>query len=195
MRKVSLMLFAATLVIVFLIGCGTTTPSTTPAITGPTTTTAPATTKPPATTTLPATAPATTPPVITAQPKYGGTFTWIHNGGITEIASVIDGAVSYRSLIPIFDNLLSVDKDGNPIPNLAESWQVAADGKSITFKLRQGIKFHDGTDFNAEAVKYNMEQMFAKNVRGAASLASVASYEIIDNLNIKFNLKQYDALL
>lgn len=49
-----------------------------------------------------------------------------------------------------------MDINWNIQPRLAESWDIAADGKSITFHLHKDIKFHDGTDFNAEAVKYNL---------------------------------------
>jgi peptide/nickel transport system substrate-binding protein len=72
-------------------------------------------------------------------------------------------------------------------PGLAESWDVAADGKSITFNLRKGIKFHDGTDFNAEAVKYNLEQ----NRINSLELASVTSIDIIDDYTVRVNLKEF----
>ena len=185
MVKSGLALFSFLLVLALLVaGCGSSTPAATT-----TTTTSQVTTS----TSVPTTA--TTPPTSTTQPKSGGTFTWIHNGGITEIASVVDGATSYRSLIPVFDNLLTVDSNGTPQPNLADSWQVSPDGKSITFKLHKGIKFHDGTDFNAEAVKYNLEQMYANNVRGASSLAAITSYDIQDDYTIVFSMDAYDALL
>lgn len=52
----------------------------------------------------------------------------------------------------IHDSLLVADEEGNYYPNLAESWEVSEDGTAWTFHLREGVKFHDGTDFNAEAV-------------------------------------------
>ncbi|KZE81475.1 peptide ABC transporter substrate-binding protein [Paenibacillus jamilae] len=59
----------------------------------------------------------------------------------------------------VFDSLLEY-KDGTTTvqPGLAESWEVSPDGLVYTFKLRQGVKFHDGTDFNAEAVVFNFER-------------------------------------
>ena len=55
-------------------------------------------------------------------------------------------------------------------PDLAESWEPSADGLSWTFKLKQGVKFSDGTEFNAEAVCYNMDRMY--NQKGAGQTAA-----------------------
>jgi len=56
----------------------------------------------------------------------------------------------------VFESLLSFEPGTtNPIPALAESWEVSADGMEWTFNLRQGVKFHDGTDFKADAVVIN----------------------------------------
>ncbi|WP_462408801.1 ABC transporter substrate-binding protein [Neobacillus sp. Marseille-QA0830] len=59
----------------------------------------------------------------------------------------------------IFDTLVSYgEKDTTIQPGLAEKWEVSDDGLTYTFHLRQGVKFHDGTDFNAEAVVFNFER-------------------------------------
>jgi ABC-type transport system substrate-binding protein len=58
----------------------------------------------------------------------------------------------------VLDTLVAVNpKDGSIHPWLATSWDVSADGKVYTFELRQDVKFHDGTPFNAQAVKYNFD--------------------------------------
>jgi peptide/nickel transport system substrate-binding protein len=59
----------------------------------------------------------------------------------------------------IYDKLVDIDNKLNVIPQLATSWQITNDGKTYTFKLVSGVKFHDGTDLNAEAVKVNFERM------------------------------------
>ena len=69
--------------------------------------------------------------------------------------SVVDRHV-YQSL---YDKLVDTDQGLKIVPMLATSWSVSRDGKTVTFKLRQDVKFHDGTPFNAEAVRSNFERM------------------------------------
>jgi len=76
-------------------------------------------------------------------------------------------------------------------PLLATSWDLSPDGKAYTFKLRKGVKFHDGTDFNAQAARYNLA--FWINAKGA-SLRSLKSVDIIDDHTIRVNLKKHDPL-
>lgn len=70
----------------------------------------------------------------------------------------------FRILVNVYDGLVRF-KDGTleVEPALAESWEISEDGKTYTFKLRQGVKFHDGSDFNAEAVKFNFDRMLKKD--------------------------------
>lgn len=61
-------------------------------------------------------------------------------------------------------DLSSSDKPSGLVPGLAESWEVDPDDQTKwTFKLRQGVKFHDGTDFNADAVIFNMDKLFKED--------------------------------
>lgn len=62
----------------------------------------------------------------------------------------------YQSL---YNKLFDIDADGNIIPELVAEYSVSTDGLTYTFKLREGVKFHDGSDFNAEVVKFNFERM------------------------------------
>ena len=76
-----------------------------------------------------------------------------------------DTAVNdFRILVNIYDGLVRY-KDGTleVEPALAKSWTISPDGKTYTFALRDGVKFHDGTDFNADAVVFNFERMLDKN--------------------------------
>jgi len=54
----------------------------------------------------------------------------------------------------IFERFVGVDREGNPVPQLAESWDVSEDGKAYTFHLRKGVKFHNGTVFDASTAKF-----------------------------------------
>lgn len=62
----------------------------------------------------------------------------------------------------VFDTLVGQDRTGKPIPALAESWTISPDSKTYTFKLRSGVKFHDGTLFDAEAAKFNLDRLLDK---------------------------------
>ncbi|MBW1860947.1 MAG: ABC transporter substrate-binding protein [Deltaproteobacteria bacterium] len=77
-------------------------------------------------------------------------------------------------------------------PALATGWNVAPDGKSFTFKLRKGVKFHDGTAFNAQAVKFNLDLW--KKSKGPV-LKKIKSVDIVDDYTIRINLSGYDALI
>ncbi|MFC0557580.1 ABC transporter substrate-binding protein [Halalkalibacter alkalisediminis] len=75
-----------------------------------------------------------------------------------DYASVTDGESS-RVTKQIYETLIEFDQDSFDIgPGLATDWSFSDDGLTFTFQLREGVKFHDGTDFNAEAVKLNFER-------------------------------------
>lgn len=73
-------------------------------------------------------------------------------------------------------------------PKLAVSWEASEDSTEWTFKLREGVKFHDGTDFNAEAVKFSIERTQEVGLGAAFIYDSVESIEVVDDLTVKFNL-------
>ncbi|HKG26655.1 MAG TPA: ABC transporter substrate-binding protein [Thermomicrobiales bacterium] len=73
-------------------------------------------------------------------------------------------------------------------PGLAESWEVAPDGLSITFRLRQGVTFHDGTPFDADAVKFNLDRIADPATGAAVAATFLGPYdhaEIVDDATIK----------
>ncbi len=72
---------------------------------------------------------------------------------------------------------------------LATAWQVAPDKKSITFTLRKGVKFHDGTDWNAQAAKFNMDAVKAAKKGGTAVWTSI---DIVDDYTIRLNISRYE---
>ena len=93
---------------------------------------------------------------------------------------------------PFFDRLLSVGDDGKYKPGLALSWDTSADGKTITFKLRQGVTFHDGTPFNAQAVKDNLENLIPPK---ATIIPGITSVDVVDDYTVKINLTNYNNLI
>ncbi|TVP84811.1 MAG: ABC transporter substrate-binding protein [Alkalicoccus sp.] len=95
-----------------------------------------------------------------AQPAEDQTLIYARGGDSVSLdyASVTDGESS-RVTQQIYESLLSFDEDSFEIgPGLAEDWEVEDDGLRYVFQLREGVTFHDGTEFNAEAVKLNFER-------------------------------------
>lgn len=87
--------------------------------------------------------------------------------GVPENFSSLDpykkiGRLDYNAVINIFDTLVTYGPDFVPLPALAESWEQAND-KTWRFKLRQGVTFHDGTPFDAQAAKYSIGKMKTSN--------------------------------
>lgn len=82
------------------------------------------------------------------------------------------------------------------VPRLADSWEFENDGKSIVFKLHEGIEFHDGTPFNAEAVKFNLDRLMDPNIAHTkkASGNSLESVEVVDEHTVRVNFKQASEL-
>lgn len=159
----------------------------------------------PANTTKPATAPATsavstvpaakTSPAAAAPaaatPKSGGTLKVVTNRGpqvIGNPAKMIE--TELFSIIPAVETLVKWGPNYTIVPNLATAWTIAPDGKSMTFNLRQDVKFHDGTDFNAQAVKWNIDtQKEAKR----PELDLVTSVDVVDNNTVRINLSQFSS--
>ncbi|MEL6297208.1 MAG: ABC transporter substrate-binding protein [Pseudomonadota bacterium] len=100
-------------------------------------------------------------------------------------------------------DLSSSDKPSGLVPGLAESWSVNADDKTKwTFKLRQGVKFHDGSEFNADAVIFNMEKLFKEDApHYSARQASLVNFRLpsfqsvtkIDDYTVEFQLSEEDS--
>lgn len=89
------------------------------------------------------------------------------------------------------DKLVDISPDLKIVPQLAESWEWAADGKSISFTLRKNVTFHDGTAFDAAAVKFNIERMKTMpDSKRKAELAPIATVEAIAPDKVKFNLSE-----
>ena len=87
----------------------------------------------------------------------------------------------------IYNNLVRFDANMKLAPDLATEWQLAGDGVTWTFKLRKGVTFHDGTPFNAAAVKYNIERVLDPKTASArrSVLAMIKSVEVIDDSTVK----------
>jgi len=99
--------------------------------------------------------------------------------------AIITDGISGRVTNQIFEGLVKFDGETtNIVPSLAEKWTTSEDGKVWTFTLRQGVKFHDGTDFNADAVVKNFD--YWKNTQNPTHDVQVKAGQIFDYYGSQF---------
>lgn len=99
-----------------------------------------------------------------------------------------------QQILLAYERLVRYDRQGNLKPHLAESWESSDDLKMYTFRLRKGIRFHDGTPLNAEAVKYSFERTIKIGAGPAQYLRNVDRIEVPDEYTVVFKLKEPDVL-
>ena len=129
-------------------------------------------------------------------PKKGGTLrVGFYIEAVTMDPHLSGSKVDRQVYHNIYEPLLTLDTKLNIKPGLAESW-TQPDPKTLVFKLRRGVKFHDGTAFDAEAAKFNFNRMKTepKSIR-KGEVANIDSVDVVDANTIKINLKKPDASL
>lgn len=101
-------------------------------------------------------------------------------------------AVAVRVMRTMYDSLVVQLPDNTIKPWLATEWSISPDGKSYTFKLRKDVKFHDGTPFNAEAVKFNFDRILDPETKANNALPLLKPYksaDILDEHTVRLNLE------
>jgi peptide/nickel transport system substrate-binding protein len=131
-----------------------------------------------------ATLPLTAAAQDNAQPPVeGGTLTYAVSQEPTSLVSFLDTKTDDRNVsAKVTEGLLRYDAKFNPQPLLATSWKVSADGLTYSFKLRPGVKWHDGRDFTAEDVRYAVLMQKKQGPRGRITLANVERVDAPDPL-------------
>jgi peptide/nickel transport system substrate-binding protein len=152
---------------------------------------------------------------MAASPKKGGTFVFGRGGDSVGLdpAYETDGN-SFMVCDNVFEALVAYADESTALePGLAKSWKISSDGKTYTFYLQQGVKFHDGTPFNANAVVFSIGRMMKeRNVtflgKGWEIPAqerppeywvsmemddTVGSIEAVDDYTVVFKLKRVEA--
>ena len=129
--------------------------------------------------------------------QYGGTlrvgnrFSGVNNIGYP-FTFQTNSSWEWFNSCPAIESLTRYDDNGELVPWLADSWESNADDLTITVKLHEGVTFHDGSPFNAEAMIWNWEQYTAN---GNNSLDYVESYEAVDDYTIIVHLSSWDSTL
>jgi peptide/nickel transport system substrate-binding protein len=118
-------------------------------------------------------------PAFAEDPVRGGTLTMVVQPEPPILVSAFNsagpiGVVSTK----ILEGLLSYDFDMNPKPALAETWKVSPDGKTVTFNLRKGVKWHDGKDFTSADVQFSALKVWNElHPRGRSTFAKLIAVE------------------
>ncbi|MFD0274583.1 ABC transporter substrate-binding protein [Kitasatospora sp. NPDC127111] len=129
-----------------------------------------------------------------AKPVQGGSLTYA-----TDVEPIsFDIHVSQQDITGaiqrnVFDSLVHQDAKGDFQPWLATSWENTADLKSYTFHLRDGVKFTDGTPFDAEAVKVNFDRIVAKETKSQYAASLLGPYtgtEVVDAHTVKVDFAE-----
>ncbi len=90
----------------------------------------------------------------------------------------------------ICQGLMGFDESLNIVPLLAESYSFNPEATQFTFKLRKGIKFHDGAPFNAQAVKANIDRMMTGKYKRSSLMKPVKELVVVDDYTVRFDLKE-----
>ncbi len=122
--------------------------------------------------------------------------------------SAAAGAIDSVLYSNVFEGLTRFMADGSVVPGLAESWEISDDGLTYTFKLRDGVTFHDGSTMDADDVKFSLDRINAEESANAqkALYAAISEVNVIDpttvevklseqNGNMLFNLAWGDAVI
>jgi len=131
-------------------------------------------------------------PTLPAGPKAGGTLVFGLASDIPSIEPHLEAASVWHQRKPlIYENLTWVDYDVVAKPMLAESWEVK-DNKVFTFKLRQGVKFHNGKELDADDVKYSLERQLDEKLgsAGRGDLLMIDKIEVVDKSTIRITLNE-----
>jgi ABC-type transport system substrate-binding protein len=135
----------------------------------------------------------------TQQPRRtGGTFISAKTTEAPSLDPIFGQALSRHRSDPLFySRLVEWGADGKLEPSLAESWTMSPDGKSWTFKLRQGVKFHNGREFVADDVKYTYERALHPKIGsgGRGYLTAIDGIEVPDKYTVRLHMLQPSASL
>lgn len=109
-------------------------------------------------------------------------------------AGAYDGSMNVHAMI--YEGLVEYGEKGEILPSLAESWDISEDGKVYTFHLRHDVKFSDGTEFNADAVKFSFERWIKDPANSLNVATAMQSLVVVDEhtITMTFNKAYYPFL-
>ncbi|QUJ75962.1 ABC transporter substrate-binding protein [Sulfitobacter albidus] len=111
--------------------------------------------------------------------------------------SAAAGAIDSVLYSNVFEGLTRFASDGAIIPGLAQSWEISDDGLTYTFKLQEGVTFHDGTTMDAEDVKFSLDRIGAEDSANAqkALYAAISEVNVIDPATVEIKLSEPNGMM
>ncbi|WP_372892905.1 ABC transporter substrate-binding protein [Rhodosalinus sp.] len=106
------------------------------------------------------------------------------------------GAIDSVLYANVFEGLTRFTESGEVVPGLAESWEISEDGLTYTFALREGVTFHDGTELDADDVKFSLDRAREEDSTNAQKqlFAAIDSVEAVDPQTVRVTLAQPDGM-
>lgn len=121
----------------------------------------------------------TRPSFAQSTPQHGGTLVVSQSNDPVALSGIAHTGVSGEASKAL-EGLLSYDFDLNPVPQLATDWSVSADGLTYTFKLRPGVKWHDGQPFTSADVAFSLNAIKEVHPRGRVTFAPLTEVQTPD---------------
>ena len=135
---------------------------------------------------------------MAATPKKGGSLVVCQPGEPPGLDPTANTAAAIDRVVyaNIYEGLIKVNRTGQFVPGLATKWEVSADGRTYTFHLRKGVKFHNGEMFDAQVAKWNLERAKAESTVNPHPefFRGITKVETPDKTSLIITLKDVDAL-
>ena len=123
--------------------------------------------------------------------REGGTLIMMQSADVISWDQTRTTWPSIRDVRPLYDTLLTTDDNENLLPNLVEEWEISDDGLEYTFHLREGVMFHDGTPWNADAVVFNIQrQIDNPDARSHVTMSRAVEMKAIDDHTVWLRLDE-----
>jgi peptide/nickel transport system substrate-binding protein len=137
---------------------------------------------------------ATMAPDMSGEPVTGGKLVVGYSEPPTMDPRVSGATIAWRLFYNLFDTLVVQEAEtGEVVPGLASSWEISPDGLLFTFNLREGVTFHDGTPFNAEAVKFTYDSILEPELKSLTAIGYLGPYEsavAVDDQTVEINFSE-----
>ena len=124
-----------------------------------------------------------------AQAKRGGKLRYAADSDVLHLAPLV--AIPQSPIYyTVYDTLVERDLKGRFTPGLAKAWRFSPDGRSVTFDLQEGVKFHSGNDFTAEVIEPAFKYLQKEGSPYNSWIRDILKYDVLSKYQVRLSLKQ-----